>query len=231
MKITKLVLVTVAVITSLLLPVTGCEPMRTQTYDHTDFNRVEVGYAFRVEITRSDTYSISITAPENVFNVVQVSKVGETLKIGLAQPVPIMRVKAEITMPDLHALNLSGATKGTITGFSSSNDVDLDLSGASSLAGDIRAGNAVVRLSGASKAELEGSAEDININVSGASSINLSGFEVNNAQVLLSGASNGTVNLNGRLDADLSGASKLSYIGEPTMGDISTSGASTIRKK
>ena len=231
MKIKGIVIVTIAVITSLLLPIAVCGPMRTQTYDYTDFNRVEVGYAFRVKITRSDTYSISITAPENVFSVVQVSKVGDTLKVGLAQPVPIMRAEAEITMPDLRALNLSGATKGTVTGFSSSNDVDLDLSGASGLAGDIQAGDAVVRLSGASKAELEGSAEDIDINVSGASSINLSRFQVTNARVILSGASNGIINLNGRLDADLSGASKLSYIGEPTMGDISASGTSTISKK
>jgi len=134
-------------------------------------------------------------------------------------------------MPDLRALKFSGATKGTITGFSSSNDFNLDLSGASNLEGDIQAGDAVVVLSGASKAKLEGSAKDINVNASGASGIDLSRFPVNNAQVLLSGASNGTVNLNGRLDADLSGALKLSYIGEPTMGDINTSGASTLSKK
>jgi hypothetical protein len=59
----------------------------------------------------------------------------------------------------------------------------------------------------------------------------LAGFTVNNADVSLSGASNGTVNLSGKLDANLSGASKLEYIGEPTMGAINTSGASTISKK
>ncbi len=61
----------------------GCGPMRTQTYDYTGFTRVDVGYAFRVEITQSDSYSISITAPENLFNVIQVSKEGQALKIGL----------------------------------------------------------------------------------------------------------------------------------------------------
>ena len=46
----------------------------------------------------------------------------------------------------------------------------------------------------------------------------------------LSGASDGTVNLTGTLDADVSGASKLRYYGNPTMGDIETSGASSIKK-
>jgi hypothetical protein len=231
MKIKGIVIVTIAIITSLLLPIVGCEPMRTQTYDYTDFNRVEVGYAFRVEITRSDSYSISITAPENVFSVIHVSKVGEALRIGLTSPIPLSGAKATITMPDLRDLNFSGATKGTITGFSSSNDFSVELSGASGLEGDIQAGDTVVRLSGASKAKLEGSAKDISIDASGASGIDLSRFPVNNAQILLSGASNSTVNLSGRLDADLSGASKLSYIGEPTMGNINTSGGSTLSKR
>lgn len=40
-----------------------------------------------------------------------------------------------------------------------------------------------------------------------------------------------TSNLEGRLDAEVSGASSLQYLGDPTMGDINTSGASTINKK
>jgi len=54
---------------------------------------------------------------------------------------------------------------------------------------------------------------------------------VNNADVNLGGASTGTVNLHGRLDTDLSGASKLEYVGEPTMGTINISGGSTLSKK
>ena len=56
------------------------------------------------------------------------------------------------------------------------------------------------------------------------------GFPVHNADVKLSGASQATVNLDGRLDADLSGASHLEYIGEPTMGVMTTSGASTVSR-
>ena len=78
---------------------------------------------------------------------------------------------------------------------------------------------------------MEGSANDIVVDASGANRVKLAAFPVSNADVSLGGASSGTVNLDGRLDADLSGASKLSYIGEPTMGTINTSGASTLSKK
>ena len=67
----------------------GCGPMRTQTYNFTDFTHVEVGHAFQVEVVQSSSYDVSITAPPDLFNYIQVSQEGETLKIGLTQPVPI----------------------------------------------------------------------------------------------------------------------------------------------
>ena len=209
----------------------GCGPVRTQEFNFTDFTRVEVGWAFRVEIVQSDSYSVSITADENLFNFIQVSQEGETLKIGLTQIMPFRTLKAEITMPDLYELSLSGATRGTVKGFSSSHDFILDLSGASRLSGDITAGDAQFIASGASTIQLQGSADDMTVNASGASRVELASFPVNNAQVILSGASRGTVNLGGRLDADLSGASTLNYSGNPTLGSIKTSGGSTISEK
>lgn len=233
----------------------GSGNLDTQKMDFSGFTRVNVGHAFEVEVVQSGSYRVSITADDNLFEYIQVSQEGETLKIGLK---PILgyvsgTLRAEITMPALNRLDLSGATRGTVEGFSSPGDFDLDLSGASSLdmsdmaAGDIKfdlsgasrvggditaSGDAQFDLSGASKVELAGSASDIVIEASGASGVELADFRVNNANVRLSGASQATVNLlDGRLDADLSGASKLSYIGEPTMGDISTSGGSTVSKK
>jgi hypothetical protein len=136
-----------------------------------------------------------------------------------------------VTMPQLHGVTASGASHGTVTGFSSTEDLDITVSGASKVTGDITAGNVEFDISGASAIQLEGSANDIDANVSGASHFNLGAFTVNNADVNFSGASSGTVNLDGRLDANLSGASTLWYIGEPTMGDINTSGASIVSRK
>jgi hypothetical protein len=109
--------------------------------------------------------------------------------------------------------------------------LDVTVSGASTVSGDITAGNVDFDISGASTIQLEGSANDMVADVSGASRFNLDDFIVNNADVDISGASTGTINLNGRLDASVSGASTLLYIGEPAMGTIDISGASTLRKK
>ena len=77
---------------------------------------------------------------------------------------------------------------------------------------------------------LVGEADDLAIDASSGSVLNLSNFAVRNVDVELSGGSTSTISLEGRLDADLSGGSKLQYIGDPTLGTIETTGGSEIKK-
>lgn len=234
--------------------VVGSGSLDTQEKDFSDFTAIDVRNAFDVEITKSSSYSISITADDNLFDYIEVSKTGDTLTIGLEWGYNYQSVtlRAEITMPELYELEFSGATHGTIVGFSSSHefalvlsgasslhmgdisvgDVEADISGASYLNGNLTAnGDATFVVSGASTIELVGEADDLVATVSGASHLEMSEFPVHNAIINLSGASHSTVNLDGRLDAVVSGASHLLYIGNPTMGDITTSDVSTVGEK
>ena len=242
-------LASVPLVSCAVVVVRGSGNMATNEYNFSDFTRVEVGSAFQVDIEQSDSYSVSVTADDNLFSYISVYKQGKTLKMGLktAQFVNVT-IKAKITIPQLSALDLSGAVQGTVSGFSSTEnmdiklsgasvlklvsislgDVEFDVSGASHIDGDITANDVNFDLSGASSVQVLGSASDIVVDASGACYVLLDNFAVNNADVSLSGASTGVVNMDGRLDADLSDASRLRYIGEPTMGQISTSGDSTL---
>jgi hypothetical protein len=158
--------------------------------------------------------------------------------------------KVTITMPVLKTLYLSGASSGTVTGFKSDNglmmtvsgasslnlDMDTglfkaDISGASSVKGRLTATDSDMVLSGASNLDLTGSGGDITLRCSGASSAGLRYFKTDNADVALSGASNGSIDVSGRLDVNLSGASDLNYYGNPTIGNSTVTGASDLRKK
>jgi hypothetical protein len=93
-------------------------------------------------------------------------------------------------------------------------------------------GDAQFALSGGSHLrDLDGAANDLRISASSGSHLDLAEFLVHDASVNLSGGSHATINLDGRLDADLSGGSHLFYIGDPTMGDIDTSGGAIISRK
>jgi hypothetical protein len=65
---------------------------------------------------------------------------------------------------------------------------------------------------------------------SGGSRLGFGNFKVDDAEINLSGGSQGTVRVDGNLDADLSGGSQLHYIGNPILGNINTSGGSSISK-
>jgi hypothetical protein len=246
-------LLTSAVVIGCSITLKSSGNLKTVHYPLDKFNQVEISSAFDFEITESDAYSIQITADDNLFNHIRVSKDGDTLKIdsrtlSIIGPVTL---KAVITMPQLKSLDASGATHGTVSGFSSPNDArivvsgasrvalsqmsvggaSLEVSGASGIAGSLAAKSMNLKVSGASEVELDGSASDIVVEASGASRAKLSSLKVSNASVNLSGASTGTVNLSGRLDAEITGASRLEYTGAPTMGNIETSGASTLSKK
>lgn len=224
----------------------------TKTYDFTGFTAVEAGNAFKVDIAQSENYSISIIINEKIADRLSVSLKGDTLKIGLKQPVFNLHStpQATITMPDLRGLELSGASDGEAGGFQSSDDFSLNLSGASSLdldmetgdfsaelsgasrlSGYLKAASSDIEISGASRVTLSGSGGNIRLDFSGASQGNLENYTVANADIELSGASQVSLDINGRLDTDLSGASRLSYSGHPTMGRLKTSGGSSLSPK
>ena len=212
---------------------TGSGKLKTEEYAFSDFNFIEISSAFEFDISKSSSYGVSITADDNVIEKVQVTKEGDTLKIGLKPTLSLGPVilKVTVTVPQLRGLGISGASHGTISDFSSTENLGITVSGASMVTGDITAGNVEFVISGASTVQLEGSAKDMIADVSGASRLNLGGFVVNNANVTISGASTGTINPGGKLDANLSGASRLKYIGEPTLGTVNITGASSIEKK
>ena len=111
--------------------------MKTEEMDFSNFTHVNAGHACEVEVIRSDSYSVSITAGDTIIKSVKVVKEDETLKIrrtlsSLRGLIP-GTFSAKITMPVLNGLDLYGASKGTISGFSSKNDFNINLKGASSL--------------------------------------------------------------------------------------------------
>lgn len=263
---------TITLLAGLLLALllsTACQPflvtrdgqkftgqVETREFDFRDFSEVEIGNAFDYEITRADTYRISITTYPAAFEQLRVVQLGNTLKIERRGTGSIWTLrggdmKAVISMPQLTGLDTSGATDGVITNFNSSEDLKivisgasrlrlesitagdftLEASGASQVNGDLNAANTDFEISGASSVELGGDAEDAEINASGASRLKLGDLSIIDADITLSGASDAEVNATGELDLQISGASDLEYRGQPTLGKLDISGSSTVKQR
>lgn len=234
--------------------VVGSPDIGTKYYDFQDFKQVEVSNAFEVEIDRADTYQVNVTLNENLFEHLDISVSGDTLRIRMKPYVSFIHTtqKAAISMPDLRNLKLSGATRGTVTGFHeigavgltvsgashlvindfiTEDSAQINVSGASRITGSMETIDGNFEISGASSLDLTGSGSDVSLDVSGASRARLTKFYMVDAAVNVSGASEANVEVSGRLDLNVSGASRLTYGGDPGLGRVEVSGASTLSRQ
>jgi hypothetical protein len=217
------------------LSVTGSGNVVTLEEEITGFDKVDVSHAFEVEISRAEAFSVIVHIDDNLRQHLRVVKRGSTLMIGLEpgrlSSIGEATLEAEVTMPELTGVALSGASEVAVAGFESMEPLDVSVSGASRLRGEIEAGDGVFEISGASRVSLAGSAGDVTIDASGASRLELSDFAVRDADVEASGASEVVVNPSGRLDARASGTSRVYYLGSPSLGEIEASGASSVKRR
>ena len=225
-----------------MLVLTGCSALApvnvfegsgrpvTQSFAFADFDSLEIGNAFQAEITAADDYLVEVTVDDNLVEHLQVEQQGKTVKIGL-KPMTTAHnaeMRVRITLPALVSLDASSATSADLTGFNSDKQTRLNASGASNVRGDMETGDLTVDVSGGSTLALSGSGQKLRATASGASTADLSDFAVNDASVEANGASRIEVNAAGTLDAKASGASTVHYAGNPTLGRIDESGASSI---
>jgi hypothetical protein len=209
----------------------GSGNLITQEEDVSDFSRVVISSTFQAEIAPGDDYRVVLTVDDNLLPYLRVEQTGDTLRIGLVEPgvgVSDANLKAQITMPRLEAVEASGASKVFLEDFQSDDPLTVNVSGASSLNGDIATGDIAVDASGASTVNLAGFGQDADLTASGASTVDMGGYSVSNAAADSSGASRIIVDVSGRLDASASGASSVHYLGNPTNVNSDTSGSSTI---
>jgi eukaryotic-like serine/threonine-protein kinase len=203
----------------------------SKTWDVTDFTRLQISSRFHARIGKGTTFKVTTTADDNVLPFVRVSKEGNTLTIGL-EPDRIYDLKkplaAEITLPTLAALDLSGASRASVNGFRSENELTLRISGASKLDGSVAVEKADFQVRGSSTVSLAGSAQTARLAATGASYFKLGEFTLKACAAEISGASIAEINVrsDSPFKAKLAGASRLSGTIQATNLDLELRGAS-----
>ena len=178
------------------------------------FDAISIGATFHAKITRGASFKIITAADDNILAHIRVSKTGGALQIGLESGSYQLKtpLTADITMPAIAALDLSGASKTTLAGFDSERELKVKLSGASELNGTIRLERADFRVNGASTLALHGSAAIGRLVAGGSSHLRLGEFPLKQGDLDLEGASTAqiVVRSDRPFKAKLSGASQLS---------------------
>lgn len=231
--------------------VTNAGEMGSWEFDKADFTRLDISHAFVVDVQPAEEFRVNIKIDSAVFEYLVVEKRGDTLHIGLENGNTYLNTtqEATITLPLLKEVTLSGASRADIGVFPGASSLKLnlsgasradlatdnlqeaqfDLSGASRVNGSVGAATFKLKLSGASSANLDGNAGDMEIDASLGSTADLKDLPVTTARLDLSGASTAFINVSDLINAKLSGASVVTYLGDPKFDNLDISGASNIR--
>ena len=97
--------------------ITGSGNLETREFSNTDFTRLEIGYAFEAEIHQDDIFMVKITLDDNLYQYLNISQSGDTLKITMKPGYVFAKVtqRAVITLPALERLELSGASQADVS--------------------------------------------------------------------------------------------------------------------
>jgi len=182
----------------------------TETFDVAEFTELEVSSAFEVTVEIGDEPSIEINLNEQVVDRLEIDQDGDRLSIGFdgglfSTSGPL---EARIVTTDLTKVTLDGAVDASVQGLDTQ-QLDVELSGASQLT-------------------VRGSVGVLVIDADGASQADFADTEVERAEVDVSGASSIDVNGAAEVRGQASGASSVDVSPNADNVNVTTSGASSV---
>ena len=199
-------------------------------YALVDFDRVEMGSAFNIEVEQGNAFSVKVKGDRRNIDDLNVYKNGNTLVVEFDDDANRHHdTYIYVTMPSLKGVNFSGASVSKIRGFESDEDLDFYMSGSSISQLDVKYRALDLVVAGASSLVLFGSGDQFDAEISGASTFKAFDYPVREAMIDISGASEGKVAVTDALKVTASGASSVLYRGNPSVVS-NISGASTVQK-
>jgi|GEM_PF-2060745 len=139
-------------------------------------------------------------------------------------------INVYITIRELKGLEVSGAVEVVSKNKLTCSRLNIDLSGAVETQLELSAGTVSVETSGAVELDLKGDCNHLEVETSGAAEVRAQDFKAESCSVETSGASSIDVRASKVLRISSSGASNVTYRGEPEKLEVETSGASEVRK-
>ncbi len=213
-------LATLAALTLVLLLLNACHwvgvegngRITTENRPVQDFAKLEADGAFEVTWKSAPTASLAITTDENLMEYIRTRLSDETLRIEWIKPLRGTHgIKVNIATPLLKGAELNGAVRLN----------------ASNLSGP----EFVLQANGATRVTLNGTVNAMSAEMNGASRLDADTLLTRATELSISGAGRADVNATDALKVEISGAGKVTYVGEPKTIQRDISGAGSIRKR
>lgn len=203
-----------------------------RTTDH--FDGVELRISGNVHVEQSASYSVSVTASENLQEIIRTEVHGTTLCIDTKNNTCIngkKEIEIYVTTPELKKLAISGSGDITSKNNFVAPDLELNISGSGNIYLDsLQTTDYSIHISGSGNVKLAGSstAQSQFIKISGSGSVDAFNLPTNECDINISGSGKAQIWAVTKLTASISGSGDVIYKGTPLVTS-SSSGSGTVR--
>ena len=190
----------------------GSGKMETRTFDVKDFDSIDIGGSFAIDVSFGDKQDVKVTIDDNLWENLEIEVHGRELVVNWDDSCrPDDDCRLEVVVPSLKEMSISGAAEVDIRKF----------------AGE----RFKFHLSGAAELAMSGKVDDLDIQVDGAGEIDTRDLEARRVKVRISGAGNANITAFESLDAEVSGVGNIEYWGNPGEKKTSVSGLGSIKSR
>ena len=190
----------------------GSGKVASEPRDVRGFDEVELRGVGNLSMRQTGSESLTVEAEEEILPKIRTEVVNDRLVIGPEPNTSIQTtepINYELTVEDLHALEVSG-----------SGDV---------VAEDIGTDKLGINVSGSGAIKISGRADSQEIDISGSGNYRAKDLRSKEAKIDVSGSGSAIVNASDALDAKVSGAGSVEYVGDPTVEE-DVSGVGRVSK-
>ncbi|WP_345953146.1 head GIN domain-containing protein [Mucilaginibacter sp. PAMB04168] len=195
------------------------------------FSKLEISGGFKINLKQDSSYTLSVTADENLMKYIRTEVSGNKLKLytrkNFCSESPIM---LNVGIGQLEEIKGSGAVELVSEGRINAQNFKMSFSGASKIDMDLSVADLQTEASGATQINLKGQAASHTLKVSGVGKLHAFDFVVGNYNIKTSGSGNCEINVLKSLITHTSGVANIQYKGNPSNVETHKSGASSIKK-
>jgi hypothetical protein len=207
--------------------------IKSETRSVNSFNSINVSGEIEVYVKQDSVTSVRIETDENLLEYVHIKTEGGALQIEEEDgydPVSAKGIKVYVSGQSFKGFEASGACDMySENKISSSNEISINATGASSIKMELKAPKVTAEITGASHVTLNGETKNFDADASGASDIKCFELMTEETDVEVSGASHAEIFASVKSSLHASGASSIKYKGNATVTQ-ETSGAGSVNK-
>ncbi|MCP4442751.1 MAG: DUF2807 domain-containing protein [Aureispira sp.] len=209
-------------------------PTITETKDLDAFTGVSTQSCIDANIYYGDQQSVTLTGPEDLLKKVNIYVENGRLIMKMKNGTYLhnQNIVADITIPRIDYVKVTGSGDVWIDQFSNLIDLELTITGS----GDIKTGILTLsndvdsKITGSGQIEIQGSADRTYIEITGSGDYKAFGLKANTCSAEITGSGNVEAYVNSDLDVNISGSGDVDYKGEPTI-EVNISGSGEVSNK